>query len=109
MPTRSTKLASATAHTNVELSLFTVPNGMTFLTKDIVIYNDTATTTQVRVRLLSSDGVDFVRVIDQQLAQNQHFEWSGWIAANPGDQLLIFSTLTFVFVWVSGAKLIGTA
>ena len=92
-------------------TLFTVPAGMTYIVKDVMIQNQTAGVLKVIVWL--QDAGDTVEGVIQELsmAARQVVHWQGWGAAGPGDKMTVFIDVATpgANVWASGAKLPGVA
>jgi hypothetical protein len=109
MPTRSTKFGSFVPTAGVWFPVLTVPAGMTYLVKSVVIRNNSAFTAIVNVRAGDPGGARGAMVYNRSILTVQGFEWNGWVALNAGDTLEAMSDQNFVDFWISGAKLVGTA
>jgi hypothetical protein len=102
-------LASAKPAAAVSTSLFTVPAGQTYLVKSIM-GNDpgpAGDTVSVWAQDVAGVAVNFVEGL--VLAVGARFEWDGWVALNPGEQLFVYAVNGNTGFWISGTKLPGIA
>lgn len=112
MPTRSARLAASHPAAATATTLFTVPNGYTYLIKSVFVYENAPGGDTIIVNM-SSPGVPAQiagsLLAGSALASGGRMEWEGWAALNPGDSLVVYASLGLADFWVNGAKLPGVA
>jgi hypothetical protein len=109
VPTRSTRLASLIPAPGVATSALTVPAGMTYLIKDVLVSNFAGAGDTVDVYAQDGAGVQGRLFMNQAVPTITRAEWSGFVALNAGDQLFVRSVQGSTHFWVSGTKLVGVA
>lgn len=109
MPTRSTKLASIKPGVATYTTLLTVPDGQTYLVKDVGVANNGGVADTIYVQGLDATGVAGPLIWNTSVPANSAIHWQGWVALNPGDKLLVYSLTGNSHFWISGTKLPGIA
>ena len=109
MTTRSVKLASTGVFAVAPAVLFTVPPGQTWIVKSAIAGNDSGVAASITLYGLNPGANPAYIFLAQALANGARAEWNGWLVLAPGDQLVTAAPVGAVELWVSGAKLMGTA
>jgi hypothetical protein len=81
----------------------------TLLVKNLVFFNESAESALIQAWMSASDRPGAARVVYQDLPTSTAIQIQTWIALNPGDSLVLFSTIGAVSFWVSGSMLQGAA
>jgi hypothetical protein len=106
MPTvRSQSLLAWTLDGTNFSNPFTVPASTVVLVKSAQWFQGGVTVGNVVLRI--NAGSQQVQIRLTLPAWPQHAEWSGWIALNPGDTIMVYSDQPSTYAWVSGAVLAG--
>lgn len=103
-PIRNSSVARGVVTVTTITTIYTVPADTAFLLKDWRVYNVSGAQS-IDLYFRSADTT--VLMLFQTLALNANAPgaWSGWMALNAGDTLLMDSTVGGYRYWVSGALL----
>jgi hypothetical protein len=97
--------ASAVSVASAWATLATVPAGEVWILKHTVLLNVGAALANVTLRVNDLLGPYCMAIYNEPIAANADLQWSGWVVAEAGHQLQLYSNVVPVVVWVSGAKL----
>lgn len=86
-------------------TVYTVPAGNVLLLKSIALVNSNASSSNVQVLVRAVDGSAQVPGEQVTLAGGASAYWSGWIALNGGDTIIINTSQPTLGYWISGAVL----
>lgn len=109
MPTRSTRLASLGPAANTYVTAFTVPNGYTYIVKEVIASSFGGAGDTLNALASDAVGIQAYVLKAQAVGANARAEWDGWLAMNQGDIFQVFSLNGNTHYWISGAKLPGVA
>ena len=108
MSVRSAPLAKFFSTVSATVTLFTVPDGETWLVKSIIVNNTGVNPRSVQIALFPSGGAWGAQFVNEAMAGPSILQWDGWLALGPGDLLKAAINGDSVAVWVSGSALLGT-
>lgn len=90
-------------------TILTVPAGNTLLLKHLAVWNDTPDVIAFGAYVQDPVTMTHTNLLPNDVPATGGLDWEGWIALNPGDQLLIYSAAAGLNLWASGALLPGQA
>jgi hypothetical protein len=85
------------------VTAYTVPPASVVLLKSVVFTNQATADTRVQIALSVPGEATFVRVDMLEVPAEGQAMWNGWVAANAGDDIRLWTDAHDVFYWVSGS------
>jgi hypothetical protein len=86
----------------------TVPDGETWILKQLDLNLTSFATSTVRIFWQRANGAQGV-IFSQSIGTPFIAHFTGFTVAEPGDQLLVFSSNADFYLWASGSRLEGVA
>lgn len=106
MPVYSNLLYASSPAANTVTTAFTVPSGVTCVLRDIEIYNGSASTAGVNVRINVSGFGNTVVYGPDALLSGAWSQWEGRVVVPAGGTIQVFATEASVQFTLSGYELV---
>lgn len=107
-PIRSAVIAAAVIPDTTLVTLLTVPSGITYIVKDLMVYNAAAAAQPASVFAVHGNGAAGY-FCNGSINSGATVHVVAYTVLGPGDKLLCGVGTGNVHVWVSGTRLTGTA
>lgn len=105
MTTRSATLFANVVPATTFVVVYTSPSLVVTLLKSVLLNNTGPNTQQLQLYLQRPSLGVGMRLLDEPVVAGGKFYWEGWVALEPGDQLVAYGSASIMWCWGSGAQL----